>query len=656
MKELIIPGKDRHEYVIGIDFGHGETSAALCKLDWAAEDAPAFGCVDLDLASNSKVIVSAICKTADGNYYIGEKAFAPVAIKKQSALRVCFKAEPQDIDGENEQLMIEYMRAVYATILANKADLLTPDNHVVYIARPSGWHSETTKRLYEQMALAAGIPLAGLTSESRAAFFYAKNEPNIGFQKIVDDGAIVVDLGSSTLDFTYLREGEEAIDHGYPSGASIVEKAIYEDQIVANEEVSAFTQKYPKLQAALLYEARKIKEKAYKEAELPIRKKINIEDIYDEDEDFIDAFCRVKYAPINPSLPEEAGRSINDVVEEREHYLTTLYQNMVEFRDKYIAGKPVHGVFMTGGASRMGFIKDQIMCAYGLSAEQVKRDDDPSLTISRGIALLGKADAVSNQLFKIINARKSELLDNVQNTNFAAVLADQITTDVWNYIVEAFNWFKDSQQDLSYNQLLYAIDECINGYLVNELNGRISECVEISVSGHIEKVREQVDLIVNYYSPGKHIELPEFEYDVSDIERVGYGLNEKIAQSISSVMATIAASMNNLIGQALWAALGFFLFGLFSVAYYAVKWLISANESEAEKEEKMKNKALDSETRLKVYNEVAEKQDNIRGQIENEIFTQLSRSDLNTYFAELSESYISQYVDKTINSVKIDIE
>lgn len=653
MKQLIIPNRS-HEYVIGIDFGHGETSAALCKLDWDATD-PGFNYIDLDLASNSKVIVSAICKTADGSYYIGEKSFSPNVITNQSALSVCFKAEPQDINGENERLMIEYMRVVYNTITQNKADLLTQDNHVVYIARPSGWHSEQTKRLYEQMALTAGIPLAGLTSESRAAFFYAKNDQNIGFQKVVDEGAIVVDLGSSTLDLTYMRQDEEAIDHGYPHGASAIEKAIYEDQIVADDEMRAFTEKYPKLRDALLYEARKIKEKAYKEPELPIRKKISIEDIYEDDPDFIDAVCRIKYTPIESNGTDES-RSINDVIEQRWQYISQLYQDMADFRDRYISGKPVHGVFMTGGASRMGFVAEKIMRAYGLTKEQVKRDDDPSLTISRGIALLGKADAVSNQLSKAIFSRKESLISAIQTTNFAAILAEQITNDVWNYVVAAFNEFRDSTSNLSFNDLIDMIDDYMNQYISRELQNRISECIDLSICKHIESVKEQVEKIINYYAPGKKLELPLFKYDVSDIDLVGEGLSEKIAHSISSVMATIASSMNNMIGQALWAALGFFLFGLFSVAYYAVKWLMSANETEEEKNEKMKNKPLDANTRQKVYNKIADDQDEIRSQIGNDIYTQLSYCDLNTYFSELCRNYINEYVDKTINSVKIAIE
>ena len=34
MIKLVTPNPKLHEYVIGIDFGHGETSAAYCHLQW----------------------------------------------------------------------------------------------------------------------------------------------------------------------------------------------------------------------------------------------------------------------------------------------------------------------------------------------------------------------------------------------------------------------------------------------------------------------------------------------------------------------------------------------------------------------------------------------------------------------------------------------
>lgn len=34
MANLIVPNKYKHKYVVGIDFGHGETSAAVCPIEW----------------------------------------------------------------------------------------------------------------------------------------------------------------------------------------------------------------------------------------------------------------------------------------------------------------------------------------------------------------------------------------------------------------------------------------------------------------------------------------------------------------------------------------------------------------------------------------------------------------------------------------------
>ena len=64
------------------------------------------------------------------------------------------------------------------------------------------------------------------------------------------------DMGSSTLDFTYLREGISPIDYGYDCGASKVEKLMYEDIRNRNEDITPFEQAYPKLISKLLFEAR----------------------------------------------------------------------------------------------------------------------------------------------------------------------------------------------------------------------------------------------------------------------------------------------------------------------------------------------------------------------------------------------------------------
>lgn len=216
MANLIIPNKNLHKYVVGIDFGHGETSAAVCELEWnkdAGQREDNLIDLDMDIQARKKVIPSAICHTRNG-IVIGDAAFEHIS--DNEGIRIGFKECPKTIDGEKETLMIDYMRAVYGRI-READDRLTDNNHIVYIARPSGWQAEEVKEVYRQMAIKAGIPLGGLTSESRAAIFYAKS-PRIGFANNISKGAIVFDLGSSTVDFTYLSDNDKPIDDGYPLG------------------------------------------------------------------------------------------------------------------------------------------------------------------------------------------------------------------------------------------------------------------------------------------------------------------------------------------------------------------------------------------------------------------------------------------------------
>ena len=54
------------------------------------------------------------------------------------------------------------MHEVYALIREKSGALFSDDNHLLYIATPSGW-DEKAKNLYGQMAAKAGLPIAGIT-------------------------------------------------------------------------------------------------------------------------------------------------------------------------------------------------------------------------------------------------------------------------------------------------------------------------------------------------------------------------------------------------------------------------------------------------------------------------------------------------------------
>lgn len=73
---LTSPNKDTHRYVVGIDFGHGETSAAYAEIGWGQNIATLDPVKDIDLPQDKTyVIPSAISISENGEVHIGADAF-----------------------------------------------------------------------------------------------------------------------------------------------------------------------------------------------------------------------------------------------------------------------------------------------------------------------------------------------------------------------------------------------------------------------------------------------------------------------------------------------------------------------------------------------------------------------------------------------------
>lgn len=440
---LTVPNKEQHEYIIGIDFGHGETSAAFCPIGWNMQDGELEGVKDIDFGNNSKVIPSAISITDEGRVYIGEAAFLPEILNK-AKVNVCFKKRPENIDGEQEQLMIQYMRAVYQLICEKNNALFTNGNHIVCIAAPSGW-SQETMLLYSQMAHRAGLPIFDCVSESRAAFIKAQQDVSSGLPQYINQGAIVFDMGSSTLDFTYLRENE-ICDYGYDCGASRVEKLIYSGLREDNEDIVSFEQQHPHLVAKLLFEARSAKEGVYFHPETRFKRTVNFEDIVD-DEEFEDAKMKFIYEP------GELNRTLQS-----NGYIDEIRRAMIDFKQNHINGKPIYVAFLTGGASRMDFIKPLVSECWGLPEDKIYRDQDPSLTISRGTADTGRMIARNQNANEVQASSIDEQIKHWQNNVFPNLkdedwyhvktsLASFMVLQAWASIGEGWDLFtKESGQ------------------------------------------------------------------------------------------------------------------------------------------------------------------------------------------------------------------
>ena len=209
------------EFIIGIDFGHGETSAAFYDLKTQEKK-------DLDILPGLKVVKSAVAileQEGKETISIGDAAIQNAPLAKD--FQIAFKKRPSDMNATERGRMVKFMKGVYAEILNCHPDYKTR-NHVVYIARPSQdkfWKSE--ENAYLQIAEDAGLPVAGIQKESRAAYFRARTQPDSKIDSYVKVGVLIVDFGSSTIDFTYLNgELSKPIDDGHPLGASEVEETL----------------------------------------------------------------------------------------------------------------------------------------------------------------------------------------------------------------------------------------------------------------------------------------------------------------------------------------------------------------------------------------------------------------------------------------------
>lgn len=631
MKQLIIPNKVNHKYVIGIDFGHGETSAAICELEWDKDAGHReLDVLDLDMncQGRKKVIPSAICVSEKG-IHVGEEAFSHMSDNK--GIRVSFKKAPESFDGKDEQLMMRFMEEVYSNI--RKADdRLSDTNHIVYIARPSGWSDEATKETYRQMALEVGIPLAGLTSESRAAIFYSRS-PRVNFLNNITKGALVFDLGSSTLDLTYLSDVDnKPIDQGYNDGASKIEDAIYDEYIypVAKD----FLNEYPMFKDALKFKARKFKEDACsKNPDVPTDGAFRLRSILPPNSEVSQKFGKESIDLYIQNLGE-----LHDLIEKRKSYISSIRTHLIEYRDKEIPGRKVHGVLLTGGASRMTFLRHIIAEVFNLDMEsQVKYDrDNPSLTISRGIALLGATDAITSVLVSNLKASIQPMMDNAKLFDkLVRDLAWAIASKAWEQVDSTCNrWIKNGkttdademkdwvQQDLKYFQTHY-------------LGGIVNTTLNSFVKDQTERIRKEMNAIISRYAPGQEITISG-NVQLANQETIKKTLNE-----LNGIISKIGKDMGDIIADILWKALAAFLWGVFAIPYYIIKALFTSDES------KRKDKA---EYILKKKMEII---NNVKGSIR---YNLTLNGAFKSQMQAAIKSYFDTLIDVNLQRVRIPIE
>ena len=639
----VSPNKSSHRYVVGIDLGHGETSAAYAEIGWDENMGTLEPVKDIDLPQDKTfVIPSAISIEANGDLHVGADAFE----YQEAELHVCFKQRPTSINGKAEQLMIKFMSEVYKLIRERVGAILTDGNHLVYIATPSGWDKET-QDLYGQMAREAGMPIAGVTWESRAAFIKAQSSADSGLPQYVDKGAIVFDMGSSTLDFTYistdvLKDNNKPIDYGYDCGASMVERLMYEKLKENNDVIEEFEQKYPKGTGRLLFEMRKGKEEYYRKAEHKLRKTVDFYQLV-SDEDLDVVRCVYKEGELDDYLKQKG-------------YVELISKAMKDYKENHIKGMPIYAAFFTGGASRMDFLQNLVRDIW--QVDYVFRDQNPSLTISQGVAEAARSDVRSGGAGNIKSEIRKIMNDIDVYGMFSEKLGAKMQEEIQASIATPVCSFKDADEDYCLADLEQSIQNNIESDVSN-IGDWAKECMEQAFEDATTDIRERMSKMMANYSKSdikmgklsaKQIELPEMNLDL---------ISDQIQELASSFAESASEWTDVLTAGAISAVAGFLLGPLGWIGVGAVAlWnaFFGEEETEEQKREKAKHKALDAGDRLKVYNEFDAKWGEICEQIEDSINEALSDAAIKNKVNSQCKSVLREYAEECLRQTRLMLD
>ncbi|QMS91905.1 Hsp70 family protein [Nostoc edaphicum CCNP1411] len=380
---------------IGFDLGHGETAVAKAIVE--SIEPPQM----LEI-NNKKNQITALGWHPKLGYLVGEQALIQAGVTQ---LTISFKQKPNN-DPKYRETISTFV-ATYYRLLKESKQLEGGEGSYFYIGCPSGW-TVSDRTEYQKLLQEAGIPQLNVVPESRAAFMQAKEAGKLEYDKLVGS-VLIVDIGSSTTDFTLVKSLEEIpIDFGSNTlGASLIDKAIFA-RTLANHEQKALLEKvfkeYPHHQARCELACRKAKEDYFSN-----------EQLYSDPESFARGFESINeqiyFIPqVNKLIMEEI---LNQPLPELENHswIKSFRDSLTEAKEKLEKlGIVPKLLLMTGGASRMKFT--HVLCQEMFPEPEtlLRPDPEPERCIALGLARVGRWDlraaAFKQEVNKLFTSNK----------------------------------------------------------------------------------------------------------------------------------------------------------------------------------------------------------------------------------------------------------
>lgn len=414
------------QYYVCIDFGHGETTASYIDLTASYEvnkegtyDVPKLNILN---GSNDEArkVETVICQGEDDKWRFAtaDEDFSRPGLSMQ------FKAKVEDMSAEDKEHYKAFINLVFKAIIARnntlKFDENNPNNRnfELCIACPSAWgtdnrdgHNTVIEDYKNFFSQSLPIPVKFVIRESDAAFFKFIHLKNQNIKNI-----LVIDLGSSTIDFTYYpRENSENYPKGAANGASHVERAIQKWCADTQNEYKNAKEKIPSLQ--------KLDNDKSVNWEMGLLHYIKMqkEDYYTRNRQRLDLNLPASYV-MGDELAEKLinAEHCGDLLYHCKIQKDLLFEILADYRSDlkddlirlHDSGAAPEMIILTGGASRMPRVEELVEDVF--QEVKVFCDPNPSYVVSDGIAMYAYADHKFRKgLIDMENTIKSELTEEI---------------------------------------------------------------------------------------------------------------------------------------------------------------------------------------------------------------------------------------------------
>ena len=161
-----------------------------------------------------------------------------------------------------------------------------------------------------------------------------------------------------------------------------------------------------------------------------------------------------------------------------------------------------------GGASNMHYIPELIANSFGIDANNVRKEKDPNLTVSRGIALLGSVDTVASVYREEYNNSIPDAIDEeITFEELKSKLTDTIFSAIWDSISKsANNWAEKSKgvdNEKLNKQILDGLENDLSTLVLganSNLEKRCRTCLEKIIQEKCEDLIDGINDVVAHYS------------------------------------------------------------------------------------------------------------------------------------------------------------